>query len=139
MRLLSLIVAFAVSGALAVYVLTCSVNDAPPVPVHPIVGKWHREMMDGLPVPAGSEAVGEFSAEGRFVWERVNNDSPNRHVGTYTIDQDVLDIVSDPGQEHGLPAGRDRRVYMNFSPCRNRMEIRAYSGHRKDVYIRADN
>ena len=40
MRLVSLIVTMVVASVLTFYVLTCSVNNAPPGPVHPIVGKW---------------------------------------------------------------------------------------------------
>ena len=136
MRLVSLLVTMVVASVLTFYALMCSVNNAPTAPVHPIVGKWHRVLIGGLPVSDGSEAACKFSTDGRFVWERVNNDFPNRHEGSYKVDQDVLIIVSDPGQEHGLYHGQDGRRNINFSQCRDRMEIKAHNSLRTDTYIR---
>lgn len=86
MRLLSLIVAFLASGALAAYVLTCSVNDAPPAPVHPIVGKWQKTVIAGRPVEPLLVATTEYTIDGNVVLESTDPKNGYRYEkGTYTI------------------------------------------------------
>ena len=94
MRLFSVIVAFLASGALAAYVLTCSINDTPPVPVHPIVGKWRMVVMNGRPVVPGRGIVIEYRADGVVVFHTVEDEEVRiQERGHYVIEGNSMDVT----------------------------------------------
>lgn len=86
MRLVSLMTAFVASSTLAIYVLTCSVNNTPPAPVHPIVGKWRQVIQVGRLVSGDIEATCEYTAEGVVIFDSIDPKFGHRcEKGTYYV------------------------------------------------------
>ena len=101
MRLVSLIVTMVVASVLTFYVLTCSVNNAPPTPVHPIVGKWQCTMIAGHPVSPLLISTSEYTADGKFINESYD---PKHHfrrsTGTYIINDNRVLLTYDDRPDH---------------------------------------
>ncbi len=137
MRLVSLIVTMVVATVFTFYALTCSVNNAPPAPVHPIVGKWRMEIFCGQPSLEGSGInVCEFSADGSYVAINtygVNN--TERVIGNYEINQNVISMVCDPDQSH-TAATRQKTSHIKFVESGNRLVITSDSNCDSETWVR---
>ena len=120
MRLVSLIVTMVVASVLTFYVLTCSVNNAPPAPVHPIVGKWQQTVISGYPVDPLTYITDEFRADGTVCAE--GNDPRHGHYieeGAYTLDGNTVHLF--------FPNRIDKNQQISFiihSLSTNRLAIR---------------
>ena len=136
MWLLSLIVAFVASGALAVYVLTCSVNDAPPASVHPIVGKWRMEMFCGQPTAEGLEIVCEFLADGSYVVDNTSSRNGTQQIiGSYEINQNTISTLCPPGQTHAAAPGytTGHKIFSNHD---NMFTVNSDNSRGAEMYTR---
>ena len=136
MRLVSLIVTMVVASVLTFYVLTCSVNNAPPAPVHPIVGKWRMEIFCGQPTVEGVNVVCEFSADGSYVVENTSiRNGTEQFGGSYVINQDVISTLCPPGQAHTAAPGHTT-AHIVFSESNNRISLESDNSRGAESYVR---
>ena len=134
MRLLSLIVAFLASGALAVYVMTYSVNDAPPAPMHPIVGKWQQVVVGGRQVTPGRGMTIEYRDDGSLIFTIAQNSGGSIcEGGNYTVSGNSLQMTISS-------QARSRQVALNFSmPTYNRLTALNTEPGNEEEFIRVNN
>lgn len=102
MRLVSLLVTMVVASVITFYVLTCSVNNAPPAPVHPIVGKWQM-VRSGNNFSVGTYPnTTEYTSDGRRTTETTNCKHGHfRREGTYVVSGSEL-CLTHYGQPHSI-------------------------------------
>ena len=100
MRLASLIVTMVVASVVTFYVLTCSVNNAPPAPVHPIVGKWQLVRIGSNFSVGTYPNTTEYTRDGRSISESTSWKYGHvRRKGTYVITDDQI-CSTQYGQTH---------------------------------------
>ncbi len=136
MRLVSLIVAFVASGTLAVYVLTCSVNNTPMAPVHPIVGKWRMEMFCDRSTAGSNEVIlCQFKADGSY---EVNTfrvgEKTERVVGNYEIDRDATSMKLTTNVMQ-TAASRPKLSRLELSDSNRRMIIKSDASNQIEIWF----
>jgi len=140
MRLLSVILAFLAAGALAVYVLTCSVNNTPPAPVHPIVGKWRMEMFCGQPTAKSGEVLlCQFKADGSYEADTfIAGENIERVVGRYEIGQDVASMTLTTNSLQTV-APRSKIGRLEFIESNSKFVIKSDNISQTETWVRIKN
>jgi len=111
MRLLSLIATMVATAAIAIYAMTCSVNNVPPAPVHPIVGKWQLVRIGNNFSVGMYPSTTEFTRDGKLISKTTKwKQGDLIGTGTYIITNDQVCTT-----HHSQPFTEDGDFYCKIA------------------------